>query len=88
MASVWIPSLMRDLTGGQERVTIPGATVRQVIDQLDLAYPGMKARLCNESGEPLPSIAIAVDGEQVIEGLRAPVKPESEIYFLPAISGG
>jgi hypothetical protein len=38
MAVVWIPSLMRDLTGGQEQVSAPGKTVGRVIAALDEAY--------------------------------------------------
>ena len=32
MATVWIPPLMRDLTGGQERVSAPGEKVRDLVD--------------------------------------------------------
>ena len=35
MAEVWIPSLLRDLTGGREKVAVAGTTVRQLIDGLE-----------------------------------------------------
>ena len=94
MATIVIPSLMRDLTGGQAKVNVPGRTVAQVIDALDALYPGAKARLCNgderlENGARLDhTIAVVVDGKVVRLGLRAPVKAESEIRFMPAIEGG
>ena len=87
MATVWIPPLMRDLTTGQQRVSIPGGTVGEVIEALDAAYPGMKARLCE--GEQLdPGIAVSVDGRVAPLGLLAPVDEQSEVHFLPAVSGG
>ena len=84
---VWIPSLMRDLTGGKARVSVPGRTVGQVIDALDLAYPGVKRRLCR--GDRLdPAIAVFVDGRVAPLGLSEAVEEGSEIRFLPAVGGG
>ena len=87
MATVWIPSLMRDLTGGRGQVSVPGVTVGEVIDALDSAYPGIKSRLCG--GDRLaPGRAVAVDGRVARLGLLAPVGEGSEVRFLPAIAGG
>lgn len=87
MATVWIPSLLRPLTGGQRQVTAPGATVGEVIDALEATYPGMRERLCQ--GDRLQSsIAIAVDGVTAANGLLEPVRPDSELHIVPAIGGG
>ena len=48
MPIVAIPSLLRSLTSGEESITVPGATVREVIDNLESRYPGMKERLCED----------------------------------------
>ena len=87
MASVWVPSLMRDLTGGQEWVRGPGRTVDQVIESLDGPYPGFKDRLCGD-GQLDPAYMVAVDGRIGPLGLRERVREESEIRFLPAVTGG
>ncbi len=87
MATVFIPVLMRDLTGGQERVIAGGRTVAQVIEALDADYPGIKARLC-EGEHLVPGVAVAVDGVVRRLGLRAPVKADSILRFLPAVEGG
>ncbi|MBI3978946.1 MAG: MoaD/ThiS family protein [Chloroflexi bacterium] len=87
MAIIWIPSLIRDLTGGQERIAVPGATVRQVIANLEAAYPGVKERLC-EGDRLSPAIAVAVDGQVTRRGLLQPVGETSEVHFVPAVSGG
>ena len=89
MPTVWIPSLMQKLTGGAEQVAVTGATVRQIIDELEAAYPGFRARLVNEEEDRLrPDIAVAVDGEISNEGMRRKVGESSEVHFLPAMSGG
>jgi molybdopterin synthase sulfur carrier subunit len=87
MPTVFVPALMRTLSDGQERVEVEGETVRQVVNALELRFPGMKARLC-ESDELKPGIAVAVDGHLGTHGLRQKVQPESEVHFLPAIGGG
>ena len=87
MPVVCIPALLRDLTGGVESVTVPGETVREVIDALEARYPGVKARLCD--GDRLrPGIAVVVDGEVSRLRLRQRLSDTSEVHFLPAIGGG
>jgi sulfur-carrier protein len=87
MATVWIPPLMRELTGGLERVTVQGEKVRELVDALDARYPGIKARLV-EDGELRLGIVLTVDGVANRQGLRAKVRPDSEVHFVPAIGGG
>jgi molybdopterin synthase sulfur carrier subunit len=87
MPVVWIPPLLRDLTGGQERVNMPGERVRDLIAGLEARYPGIEARLCQE-GRLRPGIMVVVDGIASAQGLRQRVQPESEVHFVPAIGGG
>ncbi len=87
MATVFIPSLMQNLTGGQHRVDIPGSTVRQIIENLESAYPGLKERLVDDS-RIKPNISVAVDGEVTTLGMLEKVQDDSEVHFLPAIGGG
>jgi molybdopterin converting factor small subunit len=87
LPSVYIPSLIRDLTGGQEVVHAPGQTVRQVIENLEERYPGLRDRLCDENGLR-PNLSLVVDGELSHRRLRQPLSEDSEVHFLPAISGG
>jgi molybdopterin synthase sulfur carrier subunit len=87
MATVWIPSLMRGLTGGLAEVRADGATVREVIDDLERRYPGLKSRLVGED-RLKPNIALVVDGVTSKQGLRHALMASSEVHFVPAISGG
>ena len=87
MATVFIPSLMQSLTDGKHDVEIEGATVRQVINNLEVAFPGMKERLLD--GDHMKSnISVAVDGEITPLGMLEKVGENSEVHFLPAIGGG
>jgi molybdopterin synthase sulfur carrier subunit len=87
MPVVWIPPLLRELTGGQEIVSAPGKTVRQVIDALDAAHPGIRARLC-EGDRLRSSLSVVVDGAVSRRGLGHPLDEASEVHFVPAVSGG
>jgi len=87
MAVVWIPPLLRDLTGGMATVRADGATVGAVIDALEARYPGCRERLC-VGGALKPGIAAAVDQGVARLGLLEPVAPDSEVHFLPALAGG
>ena len=87
MATVFIPSLMRKLTDDRETVVVPGATVRQVIDNLEAEYPGMKAQLVDKF-RLKGNISVAVDGEVSPMGVLEKVGEDSEVHFLPAIGGG
>ena len=87
MPVVWIPSLLQPLTGGKDKLTVSGATVQGLIDNLDAQYPGVKERLCDR-GELRPHIAVAIDGDVSPEGLEQDVQENSEVHFIPALSGG
>lgn len=85
---VFIPSLHRDLTGGEEKVAVGGATLGEVIDALEAKYPGLRERLC-EDGRIKPYISVAVNGEVLpSRGLRHKLNNGAEIHFVPAIGGG
>ncbi|MCH7786443.1 MAG: MoaD/ThiS family protein [Chloroflexi bacterium] len=87
MATVFIPSLMQTLTGGESKVEIQGSTVRQIVENLEKAFPGMKQRLV-EDNRIKPSISVAIDGEVTPMGMLEKVGENSEVHFLPAIAGG
>ena len=78
---------MRTLTDGKPQVEAAGATVRDLLENLEASFPGVRSRLC-EGDRLRPDMAVAVDGQIQIGGLRAPVQSGSEVHFLPAVSGG
>ena len=80
---------MQKLTGGIQVVQVEGSTVRQIMNNLEVLYPGTKARLYDpEEDELLPGVAAIVDGDVTQLGLLEKVNEDSEVHFLPAIGGG
>jgi molybdopterin synthase sulfur carrier subunit len=87
MATVVIPALLRKYTNGKDRVTAKGRNVRQLIDDLERQFPGLREHVI-EDGEVKPSVAISVDGDMSTGGVLEPVRDSSEVFILPAIGGG
>jgi sulfur-carrier protein len=86
MALVFIPGMMQNITGGVSQLQITGRTVREVINRLEERFPGIKERLLQD-GDVRPDIAVAVDGD-IIFDLSDQVSEQSEVHFIPPISGG
>ena len=87
MAKVFIPALLHNFTGNVSQIDIEGNNVRTVINNLDLEFPGIKSKLV-EGHQIKPSISVVVDGNITPMGLLEEVGENSEVHFLPAISGG
>jgi len=87
MARVFIPPALRAIAGGQDQVEVSAGTVREIVEQLEVRYPGFRSGVCQ--GERLrPGLAVTLNGTIATQGLRQAVGPESEIHFLPALGGG
>ena len=87
MPRVFIPPLLRTLTDNVEEVEVDAKNVRQVIEQLETRFPGIRSRLCEDDALK-PGISVAVDGNVSLLGMLQKVGPQSEVHFLPAIGGG
>lgn len=78
---------MRPLSGNRAQLEVAGKTVRELIENLEAECPGIKARLIDE-GRVKPGIAVAIDGVVMTKGLGTQLPADSEVHFVPAISGG
>ena len=87
MPTVFIPTMLQAMTNGVKHVDCQASNVRQVVDQLDQLFPGIKAQLV-EKGRIRPNLAVAIDGEVARMGLLEKVGEKSEVHFVPAIGGG
>jgi len=87
---VRIPTPLQNLTGGAAEVTAEGKTVRELIDDLERRYAGIKARLCDENGEIRRFVNIFVNDEDIrfLQGLDTELKEGDEVSIVPAIAGG
>lgn len=87
MAVVFLSAMLQPLTGGMSQVRVAGRTVRTLINNLEERFPGIKERLLQD-GDLRPEIAVAIDGEMGLGGLAELVQEDSEVHFIPPISGG
>ena len=78
---------MQKLTEEKQTVEVLGSTVRQIVENLEKTYPGIKDRLV-EGNRIKSNISVAVDGEVTPLGILEKVGDTSEVHFLPAIGGG
>jgi molybdopterin synthase sulfur carrier subunit len=90
MATIRIPTPLRKLTDGREEVAAPGATVGEVLTNLDAAFPGIKARICDDSGAVRKFVNIFANDEDIrfLKNLETPLKESDEVSIVPAIAGG
>ena len=86
---VRIPTPLRTLTNGKETVTIAGETVGQLIDNLEAAHPGIKAKLCDDKGVRRFVNIFANDEDiRFQENLETKLKDGDTVTIVPAIAGG
>lgn len=90
MAKVRIPTPLRKLTGGADEVAAGGATVGQVLAEMDNRFPGIKERLCEADGRVRRFVNIYVNGDDIrfLQNLDTEVKESDEVSIVPAIAGG
>ncbi len=87
MATVSIPLLLKDVTGGARRADVEGSTLEEIIIALETIHPGIAARI-RDGDRISPTLAFTVDGKIASQGLSTPVGPDSEICMLPSFGGG
>ena len=90
MATVRIPSPMRDLVGNQKRIESSCPSVRAMIDEIDAAHPGFKSRLLDGDGELSAFVQIYVGDEDIrfLSGLETEISAGTRVSIVPAAAGG
>ncbi|HSB12774.1 MAG TPA: MoaD/ThiS family protein [Blastocatellia bacterium] len=85
-----IPTALRPITRQADVVEVEPGTVREIIAQLDQAYPGFRSRMCEDEDKLRRFINIYVDGEDIrfLENLSTRVRDGSELSIILAIAGG
>ncbi|MHB1417909.1 MAG: MoaD/ThiS family protein [Chloroflexota bacterium] len=88
--TVRIPVTMRRLTGGIATVQATGATVAEVIANLDRQFPGLREKICAGEDCERRLVNIYVDGEDIRfrEQLATRLPEGAEVMFLPIVAGG
>ena len=90
MIKVRIPTPLRPLTKNQGEVEAKADNIAQMIETLKDAHPGIKDRLCDESGELRRFVNIYVNEEDIrfLKGKETSLKDGDEVSIVPAIAGG
>jgi molybdopterin synthase sulfur carrier subunit len=90
MATVRIPTPLRKLTQGAEEVNASGKNVSELIADLERKFPGIKERICDDTGAVRRFVNIFVKDEDIrfLQNLDTPLKDGDEVSIVPAIAGG
>lgn len=88
--TVRIPAPLRSLTEGKDEVEAAGASVGALLDDLDRSYPGLKERVCDDSGAVRRFVNIYLNEEDIrfLSGLDSAVQDGDAVSIIPAIAGG
>lgn len=90
MSTVRIPPTLRLATGGEKRVEVQGATVREVVSALVVAHPGLEAQLIGQDGDLNPFVNAFLNDTDIrhMQGLDTPIAATDTLALLPAMAGG
>jgi len=90
MIKVRIPTPLRPLTKGQGEVAAQATNIAEMIDNLNASHPGIKDRLCDDTGELRRFVNIYVNEEDIrfLKGKDTSLKDGDEVSIVPAIAGG
>jgi molybdopterin synthase sulfur carrier subunit len=85
-----IPVPLRNLTANQAEVAVEGATVKEILEDLNRKHPGIKDRICDESGNIRRFVNVYVNEEDIrfLKSGDTAVKDGDDISIIPAIAGG
>ena len=87
---VRIPTPLQKLTNNQIEVECNGKDIKELIENLDKKYPGIKARVCDENGNLRRFINFFVNDKDIrfLQGDKTELKDGDEVSIIPAIAGG
>lgn len=90
MPSVRIPTPLRRLTQDKDEVDISASNVGELIEKMEKQFPGIKDRLCDESGQVRRFINLYVNNEDIrfLDGTSTSLNEKDIVSIIPAIAGG
>ena len=88
--TVRIPTPLRRMTNGQGKVEVTASSMGALIEQLEVAYPGIKDRLVGEDGELHYFVNLYLNGEDVrfLQGMDTSANSGDEVSIVPSVAGG
>lgn len=88
--TVRVPTPLQKFTKNQAEVKASGINIKELIEDLEKKFPGIKERICDESGKLRRFINIYVNEEDVrfLQQDETPLRDGDEVSIIPAIAGG
>ena len=88
--TVRIPSVLRSITSGKETLTVPVGTLDAALAAIEAQHPGLKAKLCDETGKLRKFVNVFVGEEDIrfLDGQATELKAGDLVDIVPAIAGG
>ena len=86
MARVTLRAPLKELAGGRSGHDLDGATVAELLRELERAFPALAGWVLDERGRIRQHVNVFVNGQYGQED--TPVAPEDRVYVLPSITGG
>jgi len=89
-ATVRIPTPLRKVTNGEDKASVEGNTMSEVVEALENQFPGLKDRICEPTGELRSFVNVYINGEDIrfVDGMSSSVTSGDEISIVPAVAGG
>ena len=89
-AIVRIPTPLRKVTDGEDKASVDAGTMVEVVKSLEVQFPGLKARICDDDGELRSFVNVYINGEDVrfLDGMNSSVSSGDEVSIVPAVAGG
>lgn len=84
---VVVPSQLRGYTGGRAEVSAEGATLSEVLTDLDRQFPGFRFRVIDEQDRVRRHILLFV-GQEREEDLHRAIPSGAALTIVGALSGG
>lgn len=87
---ILVPTALQKFTNDRATLECSANNVAELIDSLEQNCPGIKARLCDESGEPRRFLNFYVNSEDIrfLDGTKTPLQDGDEVSIVPAVAGG
>ncbi len=87
---VLIPTPLQKFTNNEASIECDASSITALMDTLEDKFPGIKARLCDESGELRRFVNFYVNSEDIrfLEGKETALKDGDEVSIVPAVAGG
>ena len=84
---VFIPTPLRSYTAGKGEIELTSSTLRELLSEMNVHYPGIRFRIIDEQDGIRQHIKLFVNAEQAHE-LDVKLSPRDQIHIICALSGG